>query len=123
MHKGILNLVQVLPWTSPLWDRLQSPAKHPNAQSAYPEPWQELPELRHLIHLKDRTCGLCGAQEPLAGVQAGAVPAQGGAEAQNWEMCVCMQHRARKQDGSTSPFGEGGLLIFSCVYLHRTYHK
>lgn len=82
MHKMILNLAQVLPWTSLLWDRFQSPPKHPNAQSAHPKSWQELPALGNLIHLKDRTCGLCDAQELLAGVLAGAVPAQGGAEAQ-----------------------------------------
>lgn len=93
MHKGILNLVQVLPWTSLLWDRLQSPPKHPNAQSAHPEPWQELPALGHLTHIKDRTSGVRDAQESLAGVYPGAVPAQGGAEAQGDMRLYAARHQ------------------------------
>lgn len=120
MHKRIFNLVQALPRTSLLWGMLQSPPKHPNAQPAYPEPWQELPALGHLMNLKDRTCGLCDAQEPLAGVQTRAVPAQRGAEAQNWEMCACMQHSTGNQDGSTSPFWKGRFVgIFSRLFAQN----
>lgn len=102
---------------------LQSPLKHPNAQSAYPEPWQELPAPGHLIHLEDRTYGLWDGQEPLVVVQAGAVPAQGGAKAQNQEMWVCMQHSTGKQDGSTSPFWRGKLVHLELICTERNIRE
>lgn len=67
--------------------------RHPNALSAHPKPWQELPALGHFTHLKDTTSGVCDAQEPLAGVQPGAVPAQGGAEAQEDVCLYAAQHQ------------------------------
>lgn len=101
----------------------KSPPKHPNAQSAHPEPWQELPALGHLVHLKTELVVSVMLRSPWV--------------VSRQELCLLrevLRHRTRRcvfvpstalgsRMGALHLFGEEGLLMFSWVYLCRTYHK